>query len=620
MTYAVGAATVILLLPFLILRGRTLTNCLLVELALVILGAAWWRIGIDIDPVFLGVVLDAVLLAVVLLFIARGEHVRWSAGRAAMLALIIYGLCVPAMLQTPIDGDEPYYLLLTESLIHDHDLDLRNQYQQGTSASGRTDLQPMPGDPVGKHGEQYSRHEPFLPALMVPGYALAGLPGAIATIVLFGALLVRSTLRMMEDEGVSDRTCRLVFAFVAFGPPLIFYSIRIWPEVPAAFCFVEALRGMRQGRSRRWVPALLALVLLKLRFIFVGGLLVLRSRRTRLVALLVIPMAIFWLVSGSASSVHTWRELLPGTAAAYLRGLFGLLLDGMSGLVFQAPFYILGVIALTRWRSMPETFRTGCSASALYVFYLLPRAEWHGGWSPPLRYIAFLCPVLALGAAVLLERSEAVRAWLAPIALVTFALVVHGLAFPWRLFHIADGQNPAGEFLSLLHGSDFSRLFPSLIRPNHAALVGAVAALVVLAAAATRRVSLPAPLVAPLLAVVLCLAAIAGRQPGVRIDFEDAHVTHEGGRLFPVEYTISRFLYDGGWTLDPGNSLSFLARQGPSILRYSSKRGAMIQLAGRAYPLPPADRGAIRVELSRSGRTTLRALEGEVTLDRMEHE
>ncbi|MEO8035846.1 MAG: hypothetical protein ABI837_15525, partial [Acidobacteriota bacterium] len=271
MTYAVIAAATLSVLPLLVLRGRTLVYCFATELSLTaIVSFCWWHFSPGVEPRLAAVTFCALLLLVLMLFIARGTEVLWGAGRAATIALIVYGLCVPAMLRTAIDGDEPYYLLLTDSLLRDHDLDLRNQYRdRALAVTGRADLQAMPGDPTGPHGEQYSRHEPFLPALMLPGYAVAGLPGALATIVLFGGLLVRSTIRMLEDEGVGDGTARTVFAFIAFGPPLLFYAARIWPEVPAAWCFVEAIRGMRQRRSRRWIAALLALVLLKLRFVLV---------------------------------------------------------------------------------------------------------------------------------------------------------------------------------------------------------------------------------------------------------------------------------------------------------------------------------------------------------------
>ncbi|HEX2122109.1 MAG TPA: hypothetical protein VHL59_10745, partial [Thermoanaerobaculia bacterium] len=267
-----AAVVALLVLPLVVLRRRTLWRYWATDAATWLFAwIVWRRIGGGFDPYLACVALAVVKLATFSLFLACGREVRWSANRAALIAAIVYVLAVPAMLRTVIDGDEPFYLLVTESIVRDFDLDLANQYRTlDRSATGRTDLVPQLGDPTGARGEQYSRHEPFLPLLMVPGYLLARLHGAIAVIVLFGVLLVRSTVRWMEDEGISEGAMRAVFPFFAFGPPVLFYATRIWPEVPAAFCYVEALRGVRERRVQRWLPAVFGLVLLKLRFVLVA--------------------------------------------------------------------------------------------------------------------------------------------------------------------------------------------------------------------------------------------------------------------------------------------------------------------------------------------------------------
>src|SRR5262249_10011042 len=190
-------------------------------------------------------------------------------------------------------------------------------------------------------------------------------------------------------------------------------------------------------------------------------------------------------------------------------GLLGLALDGAAGIAFQAPLYLFGLIALARWRRMPEGFRIGMASAALYVLALVPRPEWHGGWSPPLRVIAFLIPFLALGAAALYEKIAP-----APLAIVTawtIVLVIHGAAFPYRLFHIANGENEVGEWLSSRFHTDFSRLFPSFIRPNFAALVASAILVIALIVFRSGRWLRPT-----IVAVTIAAAAWAGRHPGDR--------------------------------------------------------------------------------------------------------
>jgi hypothetical protein len=618
------AATVLalLVLPLVVLRGRTL-------LAYYATDAATWLFAlllarrIDVEP-YLGCVAVAVFkLATLSLFLANGKQVRWSASRAAIMAAVVYALMVPAMLRTPIDGDEPFYLLQTASIAGDFDFDLANQYAQRTAASwGRGDIgEPQSGDPRGKHGQQYSRHEPFLGILMVPGYALFGVTGALATIALFGVLLVRSTIRWMEDEGISDAAARGVFPLFAFAPPVLFYAARIWPEVPAAFFFVEALRGMRERRFKRWLPALFGLVMLKLRFVLVAlGLCAAafrpRSRSGRaearpawLIAMVVLaaPLLLLWLLTGNAGNVHSWRELIPMNPMRYLIGLGGLLADGMSGIAFQAPFYLFALFAMVRWKKTPHGFRTGLLASLLYLFYLLPRGEWFGGWAPPLRYLVFLMPVLALGIASVWDELS--RGAIAAVAAWSIGLVIHGVAYPWRLFHEFTGENAVGEWLSALYESDFSRMFPSFIRLNAAAwwaLLGIALFLVL------RKLELPA------IALAIAVAFHFATQPAATIEFEDTHVQHQSGRIYPEPYTLMRASYRGGWVLDAGDALSFRAREGPYTLHFITGLGATFELAGDAYRVQRDPRyQSIRVTIPKSGRVTLRCLTGAINVDRM---
>jgi hypothetical protein len=650
----VPLAVVSVAAALLLLRGRALRRWAVCEAAawllFALLVAVARPLGVSVEPRLAVYAFGVLKLAMLFAFVAFADDVRWSANRAALVALLVYVLVIFAMLPFPIDGDEPFYLLITESIVKDHDLDLANQYRDlAHSATHRLDLAPQTGDRSGPHGESYSRLEPFLALLLAPGFALAGLSGALLTMALFGALLVRSTIRLFEDEGISDATARQLFPLVAFGPPIVFYATRIWPEVPAAWCFVEAVRGGRQRRAVRWGAALLGLVLLKLRFGLIAIVLLLlqiprpakrgeggrrpgegrflqdgaphpplrgtfsprAGRRILFAAVILIVLAIAF-----ALSAHKAWELRPGPPYFYLLGIAGLAVDGAAGIAFQAPLYLFGLIAVARWKSMPAGFRLGMSASLLYLIYLFPRTEWHGGWSPPLRYVVVLFPILALGAAALWERIAdgpklAVAAW-------TIGLVIHGLVFPYRLFHIADGQSPLGDWLGERFHADFGRFIPSTIRPNLAALVAGVLLVVVLLVFRSGRTFTPA-----VAAFLVAAFFVYGRRPGERIQFEDTHVTHVGGALYPTEYQAQRFLFTGGWVVRAGDSMKFLAWHGRSTLRYQSAHGATIQVASRAYVLPPtrgAEYATVAVDIPAPACIELRCLAGAANLDRMDHE
>jgi len=109
-----------------------------------------------------------------------------------------------------------------------------------------------------------------------------------------------------------------------------------------------------------------------------------------------------------------------------------------------------------------------------------------------------------------------------------------------------------------------------------------------------------------------------GLQPASHVDFEDAHVTHEGGALHPDYYTVARFQYRGGWILQHGDALSFLAQKGTWTLEAITGLGATIDVAGRTYQVTPTnDYQRLRIVIPQTGRVTLRCLTGAVNLDRM---
>ncbi|MGZ8868495.1 MAG: hypothetical protein ACXW2P_09135, partial [Thermoanaerobaculia bacterium] len=212
------------------------------------------------------------------------------------------------------------------------------------------------------------------------------------------------------------------------------------------------------------------------------------------------------------------------------------------------------------------------------------------------------------------------------IALYTIGLVIHGVAYPWRLFHIMNGENVAGEYLSRVHGTDFSRLFPSFIRLNHAAIVAGVVLVVTVVLFVLRAgwragaTSIPAPFAIAAVTLVLAAGFVAGRQPGEHVEFEDAHVARNGGELFPHEFTIARFAHRGGWILREGQSVSFIARPGAATLHYASGAPSTIRIGRNRYELPAAATGyrTVRIRIPTPDRVVLKCLRGSVNLDRLD--
>jgi hypothetical protein len=465
--------------------------------------------------------------------------------------------------------------------------------------------------------------------LLIPGYLTGGTYGAVATIALLGALLVFSILRLLEEEGFPRISRSFVWPAVALAPPVLFYATRLWTEVPAALCFSESLRAARSRHWWRMTLFLVLLSLLKLRFgLIAAGLIVVLAVRERpglkkiaaAALVLTIPIAVVWVSTGEMIGVHQPFELLPGAPLASLTGLAGILLDAQTGLLFQAPLWLLGLLAFFRRGTRSGLLTTAGLAVVPYVILLIPRAEWHGGWSPPLRYLVVLAPLFALGLASVAKHLP--RVVIAVAGAWSAGLVIHGIAYPWRLFRIADGESVVGAMLSRNYGADFSRLLPSLIRPNAAAVVWTLLLVMLVVLLVRGRKSMRAATAAVVLSVGIAAAVTLATMPGRIVHLEDAHVTRHGGELFPHEWTVARFRFEGGWTLREGEAVSFRIRPGQVTIHYESPEGATIALGEREVELPPT-RGwaSVSADVPRSReRVMLRVLEGAATFDRIAHE
>jgi hypothetical protein len=617
------------------LRGRLVR---LDAVSTVVLLASWHvasMLGIALGPAVACGVFLAAKLAVFAAFLSTEDvdsEVEWSPGRAALVAGLVYLALIPTVLEWPVDGDESYYVLSAESMIRDLDLDLRNQYDDlASSVTRRLDLKPQLGDPVGPNGELYSRHEPLLSLVLIPGLLAGGLAGAVATIALLAALAVRAIVALLADEGVGRRAQLLVFAFVGLAPPFLNYAVRIWPEAPGALLLAEMLRAARGRRVARAVVLGVLLSLLKVRFIPVAAVLL-------VIVLLAGRIRARWVIAGLASVGAVLGMVwlfLPGVLESrtfdpravfvpdnFARGLLGLLVDGQAGLLFQAPLLFVGLAAILRWRDLGIAARVGCLTALPYVILLLPRSEWHGGWAPPLRYLVVFAPVLALLLAASIERVVG-RVTIGFAVAWTLGLAAHAVAFPPRVFRIATGESALGEHLSRTWGSDFSRLIPSLIRPNDAAMWLGMAVVLAAAFVVFRRrpgAEDRGAMAAAILSVTLAATAWAGLQPGRVVEFEDAHVAHDGGGLYPEMWTVARFRFRGGWTLQAGDGLSFRHRGGMVSLEYYCDQPTVIEVDGVTYDVPTGpDYSDLVFALPKTDddRHEIRCVSGALILDRL---
>jgi hypothetical protein len=274
-------------------------------------------------------------------------------------------------------GDEPHYLLTAESIVSDHDVDLRDEY----AARAYREWYPYVLERHGRltNGQANEPHGIGFALLISPAYALGGplavqlLMAAIAALAFaLGGLLAR---RVVPEPwaGAAALACGL-------SPPALAYSTTVTPELTAgallAFAALRALR-VRELPRIRWVAgaaaALAVLPWLGLSFALAGAVVALAMarwlrRRARNFAVVVTVEVLLFsavmfvtindtLFGGFTPTVADVQgrgldDLGAADVAARLPRLAGLWIDRTYGLLRWAPVLALAFFALwLLWRS-----------------------------------------------------------------------------------------------------------------------------------------------------------------------------------------------------------------------------------------------------------------------------
>jgi hypothetical protein len=424
-----------------------------------------------------GPILFVPVLAGVALAAASLEPSRLAARALVPVSLALFVLVSGrTRAEVGADGDEPHYLMVTDSLLRDHDLALEDDYAKGRYRA----FHPAPLEPHyrvrGRDGHVYSLHALGLSLLILPAYAAFGYAGAALFLCLVGACLVREVRDLVCSWTGSPGLGTGLGWLVALGPPLIHYSGLIFTEVPAALIVAVVLHRGRVLRSRAQAAGLGLLVAflpwLNVRYAVIAALLllyVLAGRPgSRAIGALLGPVA------ASALLIALYHHALYGffdprrvygahpelSLRLVPEGLQGLFLDQEFGLLAYAPVFALcaaGFPALLR--RLP---REGLTAVGLVLAAALTAAAWpmwRGGFNPPGRFLVPVLPALAVGVAFAFRRGLGAAGAL--LVGWTLLMGIAGGASP-RLVH-RDRQGTAPLLRTVAGAAEWTRLLPRYV-------------------------------------------------------------------------------------------------------------------------------------------------------------
>ncbi|MCW8984987.1 MAG: hypothetical protein OQK55_06565, partial [Thermoanaerobaculales bacterium] len=396
--------------------------------AVIEIASGTWRSSVGLLPWLLLVLGSLVARSSVEPLRLLGERLAVDLAMAAFLAawlpaarvwlrrrrvfVTVAAVLVPLALATPhltpsLYGDEPFHLVVMESLAGDRDLDIADDLN--------LELHPQnqlyaPGKPL--------FHSPALGFILLPGYVLAGRAGALVLLALMGAAMAVLVARRSRDLGLHEASVGVLVLVLAMTYPLATFSTQIWTELPGALAVAALLVLAARSRGGRWLALAVAVCAaaiktrLGLLTLPIAATAWLRRRPLRgLVALVLASaavLAIGWLTMGHPFGPYRrLHDLVPTDPGLAARVLGGLVFDAAGGLAFTAPLLVAALAGMAvLWRRGGPGERALLVGCGLTLAALLHSTEWYGGGAPPARYLVPMLPAFALAGGLVLARPS----------------------------------------------------------------------------------------------------------------------------------------------------------------------------------------------------------------------
>jgi hypothetical protein len=295
-------------------------------------------------------------------------------------------------------GDEPRYMAMMQSLWQNH-----HMAPDGPSV--------RPG------GTIHSSLPVGVAVLGAPVFAWRGYHGLIWMFVLLTAFGATLMWRWAFAYSGSGEAATIAWAAVFCGAPMLFSSIAIYPDVPAALCVLVAIawrstpkrthgtvgeyvvRGLALSAlpwlSMTYAPMAAAIVVLL-------GLRAADARRAVGALLAVFTVSILSCLATYGSQPIIGNPLI---------GMLGLLFDHEYGVLPYAPALLIGLVGLFRMANAHDALTRARGRELAAVFAVLLASVgaltmWWGGAAPPGRPLVPVLPLLGMPIAWVYQRSS----------------------------------------------------------------------------------------------------------------------------------------------------------------------------------------------------------------------
>ncbi len=407
--------------------------------------------------------------------------------------------CCYVLLSLPLftffpSGDEPHYLVISQTLLKYHSLDVMLNYRNGDYHQFYP-IALAPHVVRNAYGHLLPLHNIGGPILWLLPYALLGRLGVVFFISVVAILIVVNIYRLLRVLGSSSSIAFKVSLAYALASPLTIYAHLTFVELFGAFICIYTMRKTLEptvAPTQLWLcslfigllpwihirfallaVSLFCLLLYRLyqqkRLYSVAHLVALLAPVTTLFVLMEVFSLLVWGSWNPAASQlanhNSPFEILPVKSI-----LLGFFFDQEHGLLFCAPVFLflpIGIALCLRKRFLGYNLAL-LVISVPYILVFASFRNWFGGANPPGRYLLVLLPLYCYYIAYALERLQngVARVWFSLSFGYGLLYNLASLSPPHNGFNAEYGANVTLHLLAFVH-LPVTDYLPSLFLCKH---------------------------------------------------------------------------------------------------------------------------------------------------------